>query len=75
MRAIVAFASMTALLAAVLRADEPQVRTADAPPTACHGTAVDFLDSPVEAAKQAAKEKKLVCVLHVSGYFEDPAFT
>ena len=40
-----------------------------------YGTAVDFLDSPAQAAKKAAKEEKLVFVLHVSGNFEDPTFT
>ena len=42
---------------------------------ASHGTAVDFLDTPSEAAKQAKKDGKLVFVLHVSGNFEDPRFT
>ena len=40
-----------------------------------HGTSVEFLDTPAEAAKQARKEGKLVFVLHVSGNFEDPRFT
>jgi len=40
-----------------------------------HGTSVDFVDSPNEAAKLAKKEGKLVLVLHVSGHFEDPRFT
>jgi len=39
------------------------------------GTAVQFLDTPTEAAQQAKKEGKLVLVLHVSGHFEDPRFT
>ena len=39
------------------------------------GTAVDFLDSPKEAAALAKKEEKLVFILHVSGLFEDPRFT
>jgi hypothetical protein len=39
------------------------------------GTAIEFVPTPVEAAKLAAKEKKLVFVLHVSGHFEDPDFT
>jgi hypothetical protein len=42
---------------------------------ACHGTSIEFVDTPSEAAKQAQKEKKLVFVLHVSGNFEDPRFT
>lgn len=40
-----------------------------------HGTAVEFLDTPSEAARKALKEEKLVFVLHVSGNFEDPRFT
>jgi hypothetical protein len=45
--------------------------------TSCgnHGTAIEFLDSPKEAAAQAKKETKLVLMLHVSGNFEDPRFT
>ena len=39
------------------------------------GTAVDFVDSPKEAAALAKKEEKLVFILHVSGHFEDPRFT
>jgi len=39
------------------------------------GTSVKFLPSPVDAAKQAFKDHKLVMVLHVSGDFEDPDFT
>jgi hypothetical protein len=41
----------------------------------CHGTKIDFVDTPKEAAAQAKKEEKLVFVLHVSGHFEDPRFT
>jgi hypothetical protein len=40
-----------------------------------YGTAVDFVGAPSEAARKAAKEEKLVFVLHVSGHFEDPRFT
>jgi hypothetical protein len=40
-----------------------------------HGTSIDFVDTPADAAKQAKKEGKLVFVLHVSGHFEDPRFT
>ncbi len=39
------------------------------------GTSVQFVKTPSEAARQALKEQKLVLVLHVSGDFEDPAFT
>ena len=58
-------------LVAALWADEPQLRTIDTLPKAKHGTSVEFVNTPVAAAKLAAKEKKLVLVLHVSGYFED----
>ena len=40
-----------------------------------YGTAVEFVDSPKEAAALARKQQKLVFVLHVSGHFEDPRFT
>jgi hypothetical protein len=43
--------------------------------TCGHGTKLDFVDSPKEAAAVAKKEQKLVLVLHVSGYFEDPSLT
>ena len=50
--------------------------TASANPTTCgHGTKLDFVDSPKEAAAIAKKEQKLVLVLHVSGHFEDPGLT
>ncbi len=39
------------------------------------GTAVEFFDSPKEAAGLAKQEEKLVFILHVSGHFEDPKFT
>jgi hypothetical protein len=45
------------------------------PSCSSHGTTIDFLDTPKEAAALAKKEKKLVLVLHVSGNFEDPQFT
>ena len=49
---------------------------AAANPTTCgHGTKLDFVDSPKEAAAIAKKEQKLVLVLHVSGHFEDPGLT
>ena len=47
----------------------------DKPSGGCHGTSIDFVDTPTEAAKLAKKEGKLVLVLHVSGHFEDPRFT
>jgi hypothetical protein len=40
-----------------------------------YGTSVKWVGSPSEAAKKAKEKGKLVFVLHVSGYFEDPKFT
>jgi len=39
------------------------------------GTTVQWSGDPSDAAAKAKKEEKLVFVLHVSGYFEDPKFT
>ena len=43
--------------------------------TCGHGTKLDFVENPKQAAAIAKKEQKLVLVLHVSGYFEDPGLT
>ncbi len=51
------------------------VQPADKPACGNHGTAIDFVATPKEAAAQAKKAGKLVLVLHVSGHFEDPQFT
>ena len=54
---------------------------ADSPPApaaaTCQtfGTSVDFVASPAAAAKQAVQDGKLLFLLHVSGDFEDDAFT
>jgi len=45
------------------------------PACKAHGTTIDFVDTPSEAARLAKKAEKLVLVLHVSGNFEDPRFT
>ena len=45
------------------------------PTCQAHGTKIDFVDTPSEAAQLAKKAGKLVLVLHVSGNFEDPRFT
>ena len=39
------------------------------------GTSLHFEKTPSDAAKKALKEEKLVCVLHISGQFEDPNLT
>jgi hypothetical protein len=74
-RPILATLVLLAPLGALLCADEPQLRTVEKLPTARHGTAVEFVATPVDAAKLAAEQKKLALILHVSGYFEDPDCT
>lgn len=46
-------------------------------PAGCktHGTALHFVKSYDEAKRRAAKEQKLVFVLHLSGNIEDDGFT
>src|SRR5262249_2911972 len=75
MKASVWAVPILAMLVLDLRADESQLTTIPDKQTARHGTAVEFVGTPVEAAKLAAREKKLVFVVHVAGYFEDPEFT
>jgi hypothetical protein len=64
-----------------LSGSSPQPAPGKTPPAAQEGscgrfgTQVEFVDTPSEAAGRAAKEEKLVFVLHVSGNFEDPRFT
>lgn len=40
-----------------------------------YGTSVHWAASVSDAARQAKEKEKLVFILHVSGYFEDPKFT
>jgi hypothetical protein len=62
---------------ALAHAEKPQPPALKKTEATCgsHGTSVEFVDTPSEAAKIAKKEQKLVFVLHVSGNFEDPRFT
>ena len=54
---------------------KPPVAAIDKPNDVCFGTTIHFVESPKDAAAQAKKDEKLVLILHVSGYFEDPRFT
>lgn len=73
MRHVVAALALTALIPAALAADEsPSCATCG---KQTYGTSIRWAGSPSEAAHKAREEEKLVFVLHVSGYFEDPAFT
>lgn len=40
-----------------------------------YDTSIVWEGGPSEAARKAKEQEKLVFVLHVSGNFEDPAFT
>ena len=40
-----------------------------------YGTSIFFEPTPVDAAKAAKKDGRLVMVLHISGHFEDPNLT
>ena len=53
------------------------VKPAPAKPARCDrfGTAIDFVRSPALAFDRAARDQKLVMVLHLAGYFDDPGFT
>ena len=57
------------------KGDKAKPQAADAEAASCHGTAVEFVNTPSEAAREAKKQEKLVFVLHVSGQFEDPGIT
>ena len=70
MRRFLTLATITVLALPVLAIDLPTKTTC-----ARHGTTIDFVDSPKEAAAQAKKEEKLVLVLHISGHFEDASLT
>ena len=70
MRRLLTLATIAALAAPAFAIDLPTKTTC-----ARHGTTIDFVDSPKEAAAQAKKEEKLVLVLHISGHFEDASLT
>jgi hypothetical protein len=61
----------------LLPADPPPPPSPAPAAPACEtfGTSVHFAVSPAAAEKQAAQEGKLLFLLHVSGDFEDDAFT
>jgi hypothetical protein len=57
-------------------ASEPApLDAAAAAPCGRFGTAIEFVRSPAIAFDRAARERKLVLVLHLAGHFEDPGFT
>lgn len=69
-------ASVVALGLALPAQADPVSKPSDKPTcSGDYGTTVHFEKSPSDAARKALKEEKLVCVLHISGHFEDPDFT
>lgn len=61
---------------AVAAVPDPGLADAARPPRCDRfGTAIDFVRSPSVACRQAAREQKLVMVLHLAGNFDDPGFT
>ena len=68
---------LSADVLARLPADTRPVIEEDDTALACErfGTKVDFVRSQSAAFRQAARDRKLVMVLHLAGNFEDPGFT
>lgn len=69
-----ALAGLLALTANPAWAQAPKAAD-EATCTGEFGTSLTFEKTPSDAAKKALKAEKLVVVIHVSGNFEDPAFT
>jgi hypothetical protein len=57
----------------ILVAQNPLLQARSAEPI--HGTAVNFVATPTQAAREAQKNHKLMFLLHISGNFEDADFT
>lgn len=70
MRLLSSILALTGLAVSASAIDLPTKSTC-----ARHGTTIDFVDSPKEAAAKAKKDEKLVLILHISGHFEDPSLT
>ena len=54
---------------------QPGVKVPGADTCGDYGTSLHFEKTPKDAAKKAAKEEKLVFVVHVSGVFEETDLT
>ena len=70
MRSLLPFAAIALLAIPASAIDLPTKATC-----ARHGTTIDFVDSPKDAAAQAKTAEKLVLILHISGHFEDAGLT
>ncbi len=55
-------------------AAEPKCASVSQPASSL-GTRITFVENPPEAFREAARDHKLVLMVHVSGNFEDQAFT
>ena len=67
--------TLAATLAVCASASAQSGKKAAEPSCGDFGTAVHFEKTPSDAARKALKDEKLVCVLHISGYFEEPDYT
>jgi len=63
------------LATTVVDAEPVKIAAIKGPRCERFGTAIDFVRSPALACDRAAREQKLVMILHVAGYFDDPGFT
>ena len=54
---------------------QPGIKGSGAETCGDYGTSLHFEKTPKDAAKKAAKEEKLVFVVHVSGIFEETDLT
>ena len=72
---ILRFAPVLALVAATSASGQDNAGKCGTCGNDNFGTSIVWEGSTSDAATKAKKEEKLVFVLHVSGYFEDPKFT
>ena len=71
-RLLTLFAILAVALPSAGQEEKPKCKKCG---TENYGTTIAWAGNPSDAAAKAKKEEKLVFVLHVSGYFEDPKFT
>ena len=72
---VMTLAGLMALAGSPVLADGPKPAVPEPVCTGEFGTSLNYESTPSAAARKALKAEKLVMVLHVSGNFEDPAFT
>lgn len=67
--------AIAAAIALALAAGSARAQSCEECGEDTYGTTIEWAGSVSEAAALAKAQEKLVFVLHVSGHFEDPAFT